>query len=89
MERVPTRPPGRGRRWRLYLSCATYGTKHWRVELLEAATPAASDRGQALGCALYGWHHLTGELPRRPLAAARFGRPYSDSEIGLSESLRT
>jgi hypothetical protein len=25
-------------RWRLYLSCATWGTKHWRVELLEAAT---------------------------------------------------
>ena len=26
--------------WRLYLSCATPGTKHWRVELLEAADPA-------------------------------------------------
>jgi hypothetical protein len=26
-------------RWRLYLSCATWGTKHWRVEMLEAATP--------------------------------------------------
>ncbi len=26
--------------WRLYLSCATYGTKHWRVELIEADTPA-------------------------------------------------
>ena len=25
--------------WRLYLSCATTGTKHWRVELLEAAAP--------------------------------------------------
>lgn len=25
-------------RWRLYLSCATPGTKHWRVELLEADT---------------------------------------------------
>src|SRR5215467_2100157 len=24
-------------RWRLYLSCATPGTKHWRVELLDAA----------------------------------------------------
>jgi hypothetical protein len=29
--------------WRLYLSCATQGTRHWRVELLEAATPAAFD----------------------------------------------
>jgi hypothetical protein len=27
-------------RWRLYLSCATIGTKHWRVELLEADSPA-------------------------------------------------
>ena len=26
-------------RWRLYLSCATPGTKHWRVELLEAGRP--------------------------------------------------
>ncbi len=29
--------------WRLYLSCATRGTKHWRVELLEAAAPDAFD----------------------------------------------
>ena len=29
--------------WRLYLSCATYGTKHWRVELVEAASPDAFD----------------------------------------------
>lgn len=26
-------------RWRLYVSCATPGTKHWRVEMLEAADP--------------------------------------------------
>lgn len=26
-------------KWRLYLSCATTGTKHWRVELLEADDP--------------------------------------------------
>lgn len=25
--------------WRLYVSCATPGTAHWRVDLLEAATP--------------------------------------------------
>jgi hypothetical protein len=30
-------------RWRLYLSCATYGTKHWRVEVLEADEPAGFD----------------------------------------------
>jgi hypothetical protein len=29
--------------WRLYLSCATPGTKHWRVELLEALHPGAFD----------------------------------------------
>jgi len=27
-------------KWRLYLSCATTGTKHWRVELLEADEPS-------------------------------------------------
>jgi hypothetical protein len=30
-------------RWLLYLSCATYGTKHWRVELLQAGHPAGFD----------------------------------------------
>ena len=30
-------------RWRLYLSCATPGTKHWRVELLEASDPSQFD----------------------------------------------
>jgi hypothetical protein len=28
-------------RWRLYVSCATPGTKHWRVDLLEADSVAA------------------------------------------------
>jgi len=32
-------------RWRLYLSCATIGTKHWRVEMTEAAHPAEFDVG--------------------------------------------
>lgn len=30
-------------KWRLYVSCATTGTKHWRVELLEADNPAEFD----------------------------------------------
>jgi hypothetical protein len=30
-------------RWRLYLSCATFGTKHWRVEMAEAAHPGEFD----------------------------------------------
>ena len=29
--------------WRLYLSCATFGTKHWRVEMTEAAHPGEFD----------------------------------------------
>ncbi len=28
-------------RWRLYLSCATAGTRHWRIEMLEACGPEA------------------------------------------------
>jgi hypothetical protein len=27
-------------RWRLYVSCATENSKHWRVDVLEAATPS-------------------------------------------------
>lgn len=33
-------------RWRLYLSCATHGSKHWRVEVLEAGDPAGFDPGR-------------------------------------------
>jgi carbamoyltransferase len=44
-------------------------------------TPPASDRGQALGCALRGLHLLTGQVPRRPIHHDAFGRPYSDAEI--------
>ena len=32
-------------RWRLYVSAATPGTKHWRVDLLEADTPEALATG--------------------------------------------
>src|ERR1700683_3422591 len=37
------RGPGAPGRWRLYLSCATPGTKHWRVEMTEAAHPGEFD----------------------------------------------
>lgn len=30
-------------KWRLYLSCATRGTRHWRVEVLEAGAPHRFD----------------------------------------------
>jgi len=36
----PTLVKTPGGKWRLYLSCATRGTKHWRVELLEADDPS-------------------------------------------------
>jgi hypothetical protein len=32
-----------GGTWRLYLSCATWGTKHWRVELIESPLPDGFD----------------------------------------------
>ncbi|WP_229074572.1 hypothetical protein [Actinoplanes sp. DH11] len=59
-------------RWRLYVSAATPGTKHWRVDLLEAATPEgladavprtvlAGDREQGVKDPVlhhdeHGWH---------------------------------
>lgn len=33
--------------WRLYVSCATPGSFHWRVDVLEAEDPAAFDPGSA------------------------------------------
>jgi hypothetical protein len=33
--------------WRLYVSCATPGTKHWRVDLLEADSPDGFDAATA------------------------------------------
>jgi hypothetical protein len=41
----PALVPGPGGTWRLYLSCATPGTKHWRVEMIEAGHPAGFDPG--------------------------------------------
>ncbi|WP_127503707.1 hypothetical protein [Actinoplanes solisilvae] len=59
-------------RWRLYVSAATPGTKHWRVELLEARTPeglatatarvvlagdeTAGVKDPVLHHDAYGWH---------------------------------
>jgi hypothetical protein len=45
-------------RWRLYVSCATPGTKHWRIDLLEAESAAtlasASPRTVFSGDAAWG-----------------------------------
>jgi hypothetical protein len=38
-------------RWRLYVSCATPGTKHWRIDAVEADTPA----GLSLAPAINVW----------------------------------
>jgi len=43
--------------------------------------PAASDRGQCIGNALYGFYKLTGYFPRQPLHNDYFGREYSEDEI--------
>jgi len=43
--------------------------------------PAASDKGQCIGNALYGFYRLTGYLPRQPLHNDYFGREYSEDEI--------
>lgn len=43
--------------------------------------PPASDRGQALGNVLVGYHVLTKELLRHPLRRDEFGRTYSTDEI--------
>ncbi|WP_443048890.1 carbamoyltransferase C-terminal domain-containing protein [Streptomyces sp. NBC_00328] len=63
------------------------------------APPAAGDRGQVLGCALYAWHGPTGDLPGRALSSDCFGRDRTDEEIrqalnrdprsGLAERRRT
>jgi carbamoyltransferase len=43
--------------------------------------PAASDRGQPIGNALYGYQQLTGSQLKNPLQNDYFGRAYSDKEI--------
>lgn len=40
LERPALLRTGSGR-WRLYVSCATPGSKHWRIDVLEAGDPAA------------------------------------------------
>lgn len=43
--------------------------------------PAASDKGQAIGNALYGFYKLAGYLPKNLLRNDYFGRQYSEEEI--------
>ncbi|MDP2683677.1 MAG: carbamoyltransferase C-terminal domain-containing protein [bacterium] len=43
--------------------------------------PAASDRGQALGNAIYGYHKLSGDMPKFKLQNDYFGKEYTKKEI--------
>jgi len=43
--------------------------------------PASSDKGQAIGNALYGFYKLEGYIPRNILTNDYFGREYSEEEI--------
>lgn len=43
--------------------------------------PASSDRGQALGNALFGYQSLSGHIPKQTLKNDYFGRSYSEKEI--------
>lgn len=43
--------------------------------------PFASDTGQPVGNALYGYYTLTGEIPKIPLTNCFFGRSYTEEEI--------
>lgn len=46
--------------------------------------PAASDTGIPLGCALYGYHMVSGQPRKFQLKHAFLGRPYSTEEIDSS-----
>ena len=43
--------------------------------------PATSDKGQAVGNALYGFYKLKGHIPRNQLRNDYFGKQYSEKEI--------
>lgn len=64
------------------LNCST-NTKLLRSGIVEDmfVLPAASDKGQAIGNALYGFYKLEGHIPRNPLCNDYFGRTYSEEEI--------
>jgi hypothetical protein len=74
-----------GGRWRLYLSCATTGTKHWRVEVTEAPTRPGFDAGTGRPSARRRQDRREGSgdrVPPRPVAPVGVlppaGRPAAD-----------
>ncbi|MFC2062019.1 carbamoyltransferase [Elusimicrobiota bacterium] len=48
--------------------------------------PAATDDGNAIGCAMYGWHNIAGRRPRFHMNNAFLGRKYSREDIKRSLS---
>jgi hypothetical protein len=61
--------------WRLYVSCATPGTKHWRIDVLEAADPAGLAAARARGRKGGAPFKMTAAKVR--LALAAMGQPKS------------
>lgn len=66
------------------MNCVANGVVRRRTGADLFVVPPASDRGQALGNALYGIWRLTGSMPRRQLSVDSFGRTYDDDEIRLA-----
>lgn len=64
------------------LNCSV-NAKLFQEDILEDifVLPAASDKGQVIGNALYGFYKLEGYLPRNPLQNDYFGKEYSEEEI--------
>lgn len=64
------------------LNCSA-NTKLLRAGIVEDifVLPDASDKGQAMGNALYGFYKLEGYIPRNPLRNDYFGRQYPEEEI--------
>jgi hypothetical protein len=86
LERPALVTDGTGR-WRLYLSCATTGTRHWRVELLQADSPDAfNTAGRRV--VMPGDEHVAMKDPvSRPSSSA--ARPLSRSTTGVGMLPRT
>lgn len=45
------------------------------------ALPFASDTGQAIGNALYGYYYLTGNIPKQSIRSCSFGKTYNEDDI--------
>ncbi len=57
----------------------------WLIEQLFIPS-AASDRGQAMGCALAAFHQLTGTFPNQTFSTDYLGKQYSEYDIDAAFS---